>query len=292
MVLRALPLAALVAMALSTVAACDSCGKPETSPAVTDAADEASPAPAAAEESDPVGPYDGSAADLGKRFRDAAPRLEGGALGDAEAWVVDPACGPAASAPRADASAGATSFVSVLLDPRCAIGSARAKQLRADLEGDGGGAPLKQEAKLDPGPSAVAEGFRVEVRLVNAGRQPLILPLSHHSKLPAFTALAEDAHRAIFELEPPTLDGVTDTARPRFAALSLPPGGAAVATVNVTPKITRRIAPACPEEGRGAGEGGTCSPPKLPKGRYTLHVGQLVTDVEAGAPARIEIVVP
>lgn len=279
-------------MALSTVAACDSCGKTEASPATADASEEAASAPVAAAESDPVGPYDGSAADLGKRFRDAAPRLEGGPPGDAEAWLVDPACGPAAGAARGDASAGATSFVSVLLDPRCAIGSARAKQLRADLEGDGGAVALKQEARLDPGPSAVAEGLRVEVRLVNTGKLPLVLPLSHHSKLPAFTALAEDARRAIFELEPPTLDGVTDSVRPRFAALSLPPGGAAVAAVNVTPKITRRIAPACPADGNGSGEGGACAPPKLPKGRYTLHVGQLVTDVEAGPPARIEIVVP
>lgn len=254
---------------MSSIAACDSCGKPDATPAVVPAeAGEESPD---AEEAEPPVPFDGSPGDLGKRFRDAGPRIEAGA-GDAEA-PIDPAC-----------SGASLSFSAVLADPRCAIGSSRAKLLRAEIEFDGGAAPLKQEAKLDPGPSATPDGIRVVLRLVNAGTTTLTLPLSHHTKLPAFTTLAEDAHRAIFELEPPKLENVTDSQKPRFAVLALPPRGAVTATVTVGTTIARRIAPAC--------DAGTCAPPKLPKGKYTLYLGQLVTDVEAGAPAKVEISVP
>ena len=272
-----LVVAALVA-GLSTLAACDSCGKPDAGPdaATSDAGaptDEAASGTGGDDEPSTALDYDGSPGDLGKRFRDSGPKVEAGS-GDAEA-PIDRAC-----------TGASLSFVAVLVDPKCAIGLSRAKQLRAEIEAsnDGGAAPLKQEAKLDPGPSATPDGIRVEVKLVNVGKTTLNLPLSHHSKLPAFTALAEDAHKAIYELEPPKLENVTDATKPRFAVMALAPGGKATATVNVGTTVARRIAPAC--------DAGTGGPPSLPQGKYTLHIGQLVTDVEAGAPARGEITVP
>lgn len=267
---------AALSTSLSTVAACDSCGKPDAAPVgpadAADAGEEATVVePGGDDEPSSALDYDGSPGDLGKRFREAGPKVEAGA-GDAEA-PIDPAC-----------TGVSLSIVSVLLDPKCAIGMGRVKQLRMEIEASGS-TPLKQEAKLDPGPSATPDGIRVELKLVNTGKTTLKVPLNHHSKLPAFTAVAEDAHKAIYELEPPKLDLVTDSPIPRFALMALAPGGRATAIVNVSPVITRRIAPDCEA-------GSTCAPPKLPRGKYTLHLGQILTVLEAGATARIEIAVP
>ena len=116
---------------------------------------------------------------------------------------------------------------------------------------------------------------------MNVGKTPLTLPISWHPKLPAFTALAEDEeHHALYELELPKLD-VRDAADAgsHIARIVLAPGAFAHARVAVSPNITKRIAPSCDD--------GPCAPPKLAPGNYTLHIGQLVCDVAAGAPARI-----
>ncbi|MBX3185548.1 MAG: hypothetical protein KF819_00980 [Labilithrix sp.] len=204
--------------------------------------------------------------DASVRFRDAEPQIarllaDGGDGGDDDA--TDPACTGAAIA-LADAIA----------DPRCAIGGARAKALRARLEGDASKLPLRQEAAISP------DGV-VSLRLANTGKSALALPLSHHPKLPAFTVLAEDDKHAIYELAPPRFE-VADAGadKARFARIVLPPGGVATATITVAPSVVRRVAPAC-------AEGGSCAPERLPRGRYTLYVGELLTDVEAGAPARV-----
>lgn len=266
---------ALLSAGLSTIAACDSCGRPDAGSAgpadVADAGEEASVDPAGDDEPPSSAlDYDGSPGDLGKRFREAGPRIEAGA-GDAEA-PIDPAC-----------TGVSLSIVSVLLDPKCAIGMGRVKQLRTEIEATGS-TPLKQEAKLDLGPSATPDGIRVELKLVNIGKTTLKVPLNHHSKLPAFTAVAEDAHKAIYELEPPKLELVTDSPIPRFAVMALAPGGKATAMVNVSTGITRRLAPDCEA-------GSSCAPPKLPKGKYTLHIGQILTVLEAGTTAQVELVV-
>lgn len=276
LVRRVVIVIAALSMGLSTATACDSCGKPDAGPAAApdaaDAGDEASFGPSGDDEPSTALEYDGSPSDLGKRFRDSGPKVEAGP-GDAEA-PIDPAC-----------TGVSLSIVAVLLDPKCAAGMGRAKQLRLELEAAGAGTPLKQEAKLDPGPSATPGGIRVEVKLVNVGKTTLKIPLNHHSKMPAFTAVAEDAHKALYELEPPKLELVTDSTLPRFAVMALAPGGKATAMVDVSTTITRRLAPDCEA-------GSTCAPPKLPKGKYTLHLGEILTVLETGGSADVAITVP
>lgn len=215
---------------------------------------------------------DGAVVDATNRFADASPRAE-----IAPEGPVDPAC-----------SGAEIKFSSVVVDPRCAIGSARARQLRAALERDGGPpVTLRQEARID------GEG-RVVLRMVNTGVAPLTLPLSYSAKLPAFTALAEDERHAVVELEPPTFDVKEDVGarvdassandRAHFARIVLPPGGAAVATITIHPAVTKVLT--------RAPDGGESAPGRLRKGRYVLHVGELLTDVEAGPPARVTWVLP
>ncbi len=220
---------------------------------------------------EPEGGSEEVVGDAGSRFRDAEPKAEVDLGGPA-----DPACTGAEIA-----------LASSVVDARCAISSARAKKLRALLERDGGPMPLRQEAMG-------MEDGRVALRLVNKGGVSLTLPLSFHGKLPAFTALAEDERHTLYELEAPQLQlrdpGQGD--RSHFARIVLPPGGAAVATVVIVPTIVRVLGrgagDTCKDAGAGASvDGGPCNLRKLLKGRYVLHVGQLLTDVEAGAPARV-----
>lgn len=222
-------------------------------------------------EDDDDGGSEGPAGDGGNRFRDAEPKVVVDPDGP-----VDPAC-----------TGMEVAFATAVMSTRCAIGSGRAKQLRAALEGDAGTITLRQEAKR-------GEDGRVTLRMVNSGLVSLTLPLSYSAKLPAFTVLAEDEHHAIFELDTPKLEVAGSTAskdRPHFARIVLPPGGAAVATIAIETGVVKRL-------GRGSGgagdggdggrcDGGPCTPAKLTKGRYVLHVGQLLADVEAGAPARV-----
>jgi hypothetical protein len=208
--------------------------------------------------------------DASNRFRDAEPKVEIDRDGP-----VDPVCTGAEIA-----------FATVVVDARCAIGSGRAKQLRALLERDGGASTLRQEAKVG------ADG-RLVVRLVNSGSAPLILPLSFSAKLPAFTVIAEDDRHSLYELEAPRFEvgpaGVDASAandRPHFARIVLPAGGVAIATIAVDAAVARVVgrsaaAEKCPDGGTA------CAPSRLPKGRYVLHVGELLTDVEAGPPARV-----
>ena len=199
--------------------------------------------------------------------------------GEAKAEVrpdasIDPAC------------AGVeVSFATALADARCAIGSSRAKQLRAALEREGDAAlPLRQEA-------SVSSDGSIALRLVNTGGASLTLPLSFAAKLPAFTVLAEDDQHTIYELEAPRFEvgSAGGAERPRFAHVALPAGGAAVATIGIQTGVTRVLArgstaPKC--------DGGACTPARLVKGHYVLYVGELLTDVEAGAPARVPFEVP
>jgi hypothetical protein len=196
--------------------------------------------------------------DASARFRDAEPRADVDPDGP-----VDPAC-----------SGAEISFNTAVVDKRCAIGSARAKQLRAALEhGDASVLPLRQEAKM-------VEGGRLTLRLVNEGHAPITLPLSFSAKLPAFTVLAEDDRHALYELEAPAFDvgSAATNDRPHFARIMLAPGGAAVANLTVRPGVVRAL---------GLRPGAdAAAPSRLGKGRYVLHVGELLTDVEAGDPAR------
>ena len=202
--------------------------------------------------------------DAGNRFRDAEPKVTVDPDGP-----LDPAC-----------TGSEVAFATIVVSTRCAITSGRAKELRAALENDAGRLTLRQEAKT------AGEG-RMTLRLLNTGAARLELPVSYSAKLPAFTVLAEDERHAIFELEAPRFEVAGSTAskdRPHFARIVLPPGGAAVATIAIETGVVKMLS-------RGSGgetcDGGPCIPPKLTKGRYVLHVGQLLTDVESGAPARV-----
>jgi len=207
--------------------------------------------------------------DAGNRFRDAEPKV-----------ALDPD-GP----PDAICTGSEIALATAVIDKRCAINSTRAKQLRAILERDGG-APLsvRQDAK-------VGSDGRITLRVINTGTAALTLPLSFSAKLPAFTVLAEDEGHTLFELESPRFDvgNAPGNDRAHFARIVLPPGGAAVATIGIVPAVVRALGRApenCPDASRGADAAG-CTPARLGKGRYTLHVGELLTDVEVGTPARV-----
>lgn len=199
------------------------------------------------------------------RFRDAGPGVEVDS-------PIDPAC-----------RGGELSFAAVVVDERCAVDLRRSKKLRARLERDGG-APrgLHQEA-------SAAAGGRITLRLVNGGTTAVTLPLSFHNKLPAFSVLAEDDRHTIYELEPPLLD-LRDPGqgnRTRLARMELAPGGIATATVAIVPTITKVLARGAGDPCKGADAGGACASNVLVRGRYVLHIGELITDVEAGDPARV-----
>lgn len=162
-------------------------------------------------------------------------------------------------------------LVRVLFDERCAVDRVTA----ARLLGANGATKLEQRAEVE-------EGGAVVVTLVNAGPKGVTLPLSYHERLPAFSALALDEAKNLFELVPPRFARPTDSdagAKARFARVFLPPGGRARATVIVSPVVVRRIAPKC------EGDAASCAPSRLAPGRYSLHVGQLLADVAAGPPA-------
>ncbi len=177
---------------------------------------------------------------------------------------VDPACAENVELERA------------LVDARCAISAAKAKALRAAIEGEDAGAkaPLAQEARI--------EGDRVIVRLINKGTKPLVLPLSYHADVDSFSMLLEEEH-ALYELVPTKLAPPDAGTGARFARIQLGPGAAATVKATLPTKIVKRIAPAC--------EAGTCAPPAIAPGHYKLHVGQLVADVESGLPASVEWIV-
>lgn len=213
--------------------------------------------------------------EAGTRFRDAGPAVDlpdGAARSGKELGPIDPAC-----------TGAEIDLAAAVFDTRCAITATDAKRLREPLEIDAGGPRFRQEAVRE------ADG-RVLVRVVSLAKTPMTLPLSYHGKLPAFTALAEDAKHQLFELTPPALAPAKEPeGRPRFARIVLPPGGVAVARATIASTILRRIVPKCGVDG---GEDGGCGAGPLPAGVHTLYVGQLVIDVEAGAPARLPWVVP
>lgn len=220
------------------------------------------------------GSGDGAFVDASHRFVEAGPKVEVDPDGP-----VEPAC----SGPE-------VSFAAAVVEPRCAIGSARAKVLRAALEQDGGKAlTLRQEATVE------GEG-RLTVRLVNTGHASLTLPLSWSAKLPSFTVLAEDERHSIYELAParfePAGGGGAAGERAHFARIVLPPGGKAAATVTVDPTIAKVLRSATEAGAEACPDGASCAGSKLPRGRYVLHVGELLTDVEAGPPARVTWTLP
>lgn len=182
--------------------------------------------------------------------------------------------------------------LAVLADPRCAITAREARRLRAVSDDAGAAAAFVQRA-------TAGEDGVVTVRLTNAGTRTVTVPLLDHADLPAFTALAQDPSGTVLELAPPSfaveeaapsgdaglLDGgMADggpSRRARIAKAKVPRGGAVVVRIVPSPVVVRRVAPPCPPGG------GACAPTRLVPGAYVLHLGQLLVDVEAGAPARV-----
>jgi hypothetical protein len=176
-------------------------------------------------------------------------------------------------------SGSAIELAAAISEPACAITSGIAKSTRAvfEIAEDAGKHALKQVAvQLDDG--------RVEIRLVNEGTLASSVPLSWHPKIPAFIVLADNAkEKVIYELEAPPLavdlDGGPSAAR--FARVTIAPSGYAFARIAIDPKILKRAG-----SGKANADAGP-TPAKLGDGEWTLHIGQLVTDVFTGEPASI-----
>jgi hypothetical protein len=196
----------------------------------------------------------------------------GGATDDAASEITE-----VDAATPTPCSGSAIDLAAVVSEPACAITSGIAKSTRAvfEIAEDAGKHSLKQEAvRLDDG--------RVEIRLVNKGTLASSVPLSWHPKIPAFIVLADNAkERAIYELEAPPLavelDGGPVTAR--FARATIAPGGYAFARIAINPKVLKRA-------GKTSADAGP-TPAVIGEGTWTLHIGQLVTDVFTGEPASL-----
>lgn len=169
-------------------------------------------------------------------------------------------------------------------DPACTVTSGIAKSTRAvfEIQADAGKNVLEQTAvRLDDG--------RVELRLLNRGTAPVTVPLSWHPKIPAFIVLADNPkEKAIYELEAPALsvdlDGGPATAR--FARVTIAAGGHAFARIAIDSKIAKRAGKAA-----GGGVDAGTLPSALGEGKWVLHIGQLVSDVDTGEPAMLPWVI-
>ncbi len=266
---RALTFALLVPLAGAI--GCDGCRRDAGAPTEGQGAssvDGGASAPATTDEGDEPDPPDGDAGVGGLARADGGGRPCSGAALDA---------------------------LVVLADPRCVITAREARRLRAVSDDAGAAAAFVQRA-------TVGEDGVVTVRVTNAGTRTVTVPLLDHPELPAFTVLAQDPSGTVVELAPPsfaraepevddaggrdagTRDGGA-TGRARIAKARVPPGGAVVVRILPNAGVVRRVAPPCPPGG------GTCAPSRLVPGAYVLHLGQLLADVEAGAPARVAYLV-
>jgi hypothetical protein len=102
------------------------------------------------------------------------------------------------------------------------------------------------------------------------------------------------------------LDAGASFMRVHSACIRLPPGGRASATLVIDPHIVKRLDRRCPDpasvetavvpdastkSGNGAAVD-ACLPARLPSGHVVLHVGQLVSGIDFGAPERVDWDVP
>jgi hypothetical protein len=254
----------------------------------------------------------GDAADAGEddgRTDDAAGLhardLEARAEARRDAGSMDPAC-----------EGRALSLFAVALDDRCATSEREYARLASEKV-DGGSAArrLKQEARL--------EDARLVFSIVNSSPEaaPCALPIRvSPERSSAFSVLAENARGEVFELAAPKLDPegarVADAGAPRrrlgqarlshdptrdgglpglvrvhTSVIRLLPDGRATVKMTIDPAILARLAPRGPAQrpcsDAGGGDGGNCLPAQLPKGRYTLYVGQLLSEIDTGPPAQV-----
>lgn len=100
------------------------------------------------------------------------------------------------------------------------------------------------------------------------------------------------------------LDGGSPSVHVYTARIKLPPGGRASARLEIDPTVTKRLDRSCPDPSQPSGSsdkrggapaakvdggvGEVCLPSRLPRGHVVLYVGQLITGIDAGPPARVE----
>jgi hypothetical protein len=189
------------------------------------------------------------------------------------------------------------SLIQSVTDERCAI-------LHEEWASLAPPTAIRPKAELEP-PTTI------RFSLTNPGDTTIDLPLRFQAASAQLTCVAEDKDHVLYELAPPTLldlpsdagagEGITDPAKLRAirqdsilrdggkarvhsARVRLAAKGSISARFTVNPTIEKRIAPRC--------DGGSCTPPaKLPKGHYTLHVGQIFVDLGPEL-ARLEIDIP
>jgi hypothetical protein len=219
----------------------------------------------------------------------AAPGAEAGAGGHLDERRLDPFCeGPSIA------------LVAAAVDARCAIAERAYTSLLAEAaerspDGAAPPSPLRQIARRD--------GDRVRVTLANLGTAPVDVPLRLRAgkRELAFSVLAEDASHSVFELAPahPELEPAAGDAAARDAAagdasagdvrtsrIRLPPAGVAIARLAIDLHVVKRLEPGAPPDA-SASASGPRPGERLPRGKYLLHIGQLVTELETGPPAHV-----
>jgi hypothetical protein len=218
----------------------------------------------------------------------------------------------------------AIDVIEMVLDARCALSEGEWAAMSAHLEagvmpgGTAGAGMLRQEARREE------PGDGLLVSIVNRGSAPVVVPLRLQpgsTEHPAFSVFAETEGHAIVELAPPGRRGTSPSpSAPRPAAprgrtaispppplpiedagvradgrrpeehvysarVRLLPGGALRARIVVDTRIVRRLDRAC------SADAADCTG-RLGKGHHTLHVGQLVTPLDVGSPARVAWEIP
>jgi hypothetical protein len=202
--------------------------------------------------------------------RDPA-RDDAGAGGDLDRRRVDPSC-----------EGMAVDLLAAAADPRCAIDEAAyAALVPRDAGPDAGSSRLRQIIRRN--------GDALSLVIANITTAAIDLPIRLQEATAArgLSILAEDERHAVFELAPPRVDAdagrqAGDAGPVRTARVRLPIAGTAIVRFAVDPRIARRVDPPSPD----AGDAGRLAE-QLPKGRYVLHVGQLLTELETGPPARV-----
>jgi hypothetical protein len=207
-----------------------------------------------------------------------------------------------------------------VFDPRCEISAGE----WSGLAGSVGTGALRQEGRR--------EGDAIVFSIVNAGARAVVVPLRFHPSHPelAFSVVAETDGKGLFELGAPKLeseatpkagvsrndrwsvlaelDGGSPSRHVYHARIRLLPGGRTSTRLTIDPSVVRRLDRRCgaspspassTPDGLAArskvGDGGAdanCLPARLPRGHVVLHIGQLITGIEAGEPARIDWEVP
>jgi hypothetical protein len=176
-------------------------------------------------------------------------------------------------------------LIEAALDDRCAVSERDWAALVDGGSRQREGRGLRQEVRLD--------GDAVVFSLVNHGEAATVIPLRLHPNRPeqAVSVVVEDDRHAVFELFPPFIDVARSrldggAGRVRSARIRVAAGGAASLRLHIDPRVAKRL----DQNGNATpcGDAQPCTPHHLPKERYVLYVGQLITDVDAGPPAHME----